>query len=144
MPDDLTLRLRTLRNLSWEEVSRDEHPWRQDPTKTVTVIVYTRNDEYDRVWLLDGKPEWRRAWSIPDYPNDLGACAEVLAAIEARGWEWEASYGIFEDGGTIHSMEIRSGYLNPIAEAEALTLPAAICLAFCEAVEASGASAPSE
>ena len=132
MSDDLDLRLRTLRNLSWEESDRIEHPWYLDPTKTVTVIAYTRGDESGRICLLDGEPKWGHEWTVPDYPNNLGACAEVLAAIEARGWWWKAwscdDHAVF----MIYDDEEEYGPLSTNATGP---LPAAICEAFCEAVE---------
>ena len=126
MPDDLLdLRLRTATALNLK-------------------TYYEEEDGGERYYFFaEGEREHQPP---PDYPHNLGACVEVLAAIEARGWEWELSCTIRDNGAKWYCMGIEKARrgekytsVYPISEAEADSRPAAICEAFCQAVEASGA-----
>jgi len=137
MPDDLLdLRLRTAKALKWvveNDILRGESRH----------MLLRRNGEGRTLWIQpDGTVKETRA-TLPDYPADLGACVEVFAAIEARLWEWELSCSIGVNGEKRYYMGIEkaergenSVLVYPVSEAEADSRPAAICEAFCEAVEA--------
>ena len=141
MSDDLLdLRLRTAKALGW--VFDSEKYVIVNPHGRSRVETYRRGDQRAVLYYYpDG--EVSVEVTLPDYPADLGACVEVLAAIEARGWEWELSCSIGDNGEKWYCMGIEkarrgenSVLVYPVSEAEADSRPAAICEAFCEAVEA--------
>lgn len=128
MPDDLTLRLRTAKAVGWVLKQRCEvgpgmarEEWHAPDGRYCPLGV--RDD--GTVFYEEG---------MPDYPADLGACAEVLAAIEARKWWWKAwscdDHAVF----MIYNDDEECGPFSTNADGP---LPKAICLAFCKAVEAS-------
>jgi len=141
MPDLLDLRLRTAKALGW--VFDSEKYVIVNPHGRSRVETYRRGDQRAVLYYYpDG--EVSVEVTLPDYPADLGACVEVLAAIEARGWEWELSCRIGDNGEKRYCMDIESlergeryTSVETVSEAEADSRPVAICEAFCEAVEAS-------
>lgn len=122
MTDDL--RLRTARALGWVNVHREQ---RSDGT---ALICFER----------DGHTKWLTCASdgtiievlsdLPAYGTSWASCEEIDAAIRQRGWQWESQI-IHDEIGVM----IYKGLLNATI-ATAPTFPAALALAFCQAVEA--------
>jgi len=127
--DLLTLQLDTAKALGW---TLDE-PRSQGDTG-YACEVYSRNGERTFFVQYRGETIVGFLYEPPDYPADLGACAEVLEAIKARGWWWKAwscdDHAVF----MIYTDGEEYGPLSTNADGP---LPAAICEAFCQAVEAS-------
>jgi len=135
MPDDLLdLRLRTATALGFRLTGTEPRAFGgreeryEQPGGRVAYVYY------------DGDGNRRHGpMLMPNWPHDLGACAEVLAAIEARGWEWEAAFGGAADPSHrawFHLMRRDENNERVwLAEPFAPTLPEAICKAFCEACE---------
>ena len=139
---DKPLRIRTAEWLGWVEQERETFPWYKDESRIVTAITYARGDYRGIAYLVDGdKTEWEHCWDMPDYPRDLGACAEVLEAIEARhkesGWYLSIAYAYLDPGYTVTIWAAReiANYKGRLGHATAPTLPEALCEAFCRAVE---------
>ena len=117
MPDDIALWLRTARALDLKMYYEEE--W--------------FGERY--YYYAEGEREHQ---PIADYSADLGACAEVLAAIEARGWRWQC-YLLDDDVVALIDHYPATRRRGGVIQATAPTLPEAICEAFCRAVEASKA-----
>ena len=135
MPDDLDLRLRTAKALGWV---LDGPAVEQNGIR----IEMYRRDWDDPCFFVQYRDDAIIGCSyMPDYPASLGACAEVLEEMDARSWEYESWSGI-EKGVRRHWFHIMRRDENNerawVAEAWADSRTAAICLAFCQAVEASG------
>jgi hypothetical protein len=137
MPDDLlTLRLRTATALGWK--------FDFERTHNIVGRGRTRFERYFRgeqkafvFYYPDGEVGVETTMS--DYPADLGACAEVLAAIEARNWTYDEWTERWLGGMRYFFRIFGPAPLNvegpTLALWNANTLPEAICKAFCEACE---------
>ncbi len=130
MPDDLTqLRLDVAKALGWEIVDQceidDGITWQSwalanDPFCAYVFISSTRQT------AINGMPDW---------PHGLGACQEVLDAIEARGWRVRAQIPCDWTARNVVQLEICTERWS-LCIVHTHTLPEAICRAFVQAVEA--------
>jgi hypothetical protein len=134
MSDDLDLRLRTAKALGWVRVHLDQRPDR------TTLECYERDGHTKWMQYVSDGTIIEALSDLPDYPNTLGACAEVLDAARHRRWRGMFDMAEEEPHKYVHTATFFDPILahNTWASATAPTLPAAICEAFCEAVEASG------
>jgi len=85
----------------------------------------------------DGIRFWDSAINqLPDYPRDLGACAEVLDAIRerARTDKWRLTIELYADC-YWYCLDSEHSHIT-LSTGEAPTLPEALCRAFMQAVEA--------
>ena len=130
MPDDLTqLRLDVAKALGWEIVDQceidDGITWQSwaAPNVPVPATVFI---ERTGPMSITG---------FPNYPADLGACQEVLDAIEARGWRVRAQIPCDWTARNVVQLEICTERQS-LCIVHTHTLPEAICRAFVQAVEA--------
>lgn len=131
MDNDLRLRLDTARALGWiveNDILRGG----------ARHMLLRRGNEKRTLWVLpDGRVNETRA-TIPAYGTTWASCEEVDAAIRVRKWRCDVQST--ENGwmASLFAFPHQPKWAQIIAQVQAPTFPAAFCLAFCQAVEASG------
>lgn len=142
MTDDL--RLRTARALGWEPA------WQREEDGLLKEGWRYKDGRHGGggmvIYGLPGR-DVMECLGIPAYGASWACCEEIDAAIKARGWDYSvraravsrAVYGPL--CGVRIEIPARGGVrkrMRCISEVQAPTFPAALALAFCQAVEANG------
>jgi hypothetical protein len=127
MPDD-NLPLRTARALRWR---MDGPPVEQNG---VRIEMYCRDRDEPCFYVQYRDGQIVELINTPNYSADLGACQEVLDAIEQRGWEYKIINS--RRAGKVYVTLYDQDGTYVVRTRNAPTLPAAICEAFCQAVGA--------